>query len=328
MTDRSPRRVETRPDSSRVRPVALDDEAGARSAETELPRGARHEEPLEFAVALRRAIAARGLSLERLRYHLRLRGHEVSVATLSYWQSGRSRPDRASSRAALCDLELILRLPVGELTGRLPERRRRGAAPTSGMATMIPDGGRLDQIVADLGLSWEDGLERVSIHDLVQIRSDQRGGVHTVREVVRAHRDGIDRFPLWCQHAEPGRLPFFMPGLNCHLGTVVEIPELRMAVAEMRLNETVNTGDSLLLEYTLAVDREYSPATRWERACLHPVRELMTEVQFGTEVPNAAWSVTEVNGVRATQPLTASAHTLRVLHLDFGPGRARVEWSW
>ena len=38
----------------------------------------------EFADALRDAVEARGLSLERIRAHLLAYGHDVSVATLSY----------------------------------------------------------------------------------------------------------------------------------------------------------------------------------------------------------------------------------------------------
>jgi len=50
-----------------------------------------------FDAALRAAIRARGLSLDRLREHLRARGVTVTTATLSYWQSGRSRPERRDS---------------------------------------------------------------------------------------------------------------------------------------------------------------------------------------------------------------------------------------
>ena len=76
-----------------------------------------------FADALRAAIVERGLSLDRLRYHLRARGHELSIATLSYWQSGRSRPERASSLTALGALEDILLVPEGSLLRLLPPTR-------------------------------------------------------------------------------------------------------------------------------------------------------------------------------------------------------------
>jgi hypothetical protein len=58
-----------------------------------------------FAGALRAAIQASGLSLDRLQHRLRERGVTISVATLSYWQSGRSQPQRSQSLVALRHLE-------------------------------------------------------------------------------------------------------------------------------------------------------------------------------------------------------------------------------
>ncbi|MBK1785457.1 transcriptional regulator [Prauserella cavernicola] len=68
-----------------------------------------------FAAALRAAIRARGLGLERIQYRLRRRGVPVSLATLSHWQSGRCRPERPGSLAALKYLEEVLEVPQGSL---------------------------------------------------------------------------------------------------------------------------------------------------------------------------------------------------------------------
>ncbi|TDO66818.1 hypothetical protein EV651_104385 [Kribbella sp. VKM Ac-2571] len=55
----------------------------------------------EFADVLREAIQARGLGLGRIQERLRARGVSVSLATLSYWQSGLSRPERRDSLAGV-----------------------------------------------------------------------------------------------------------------------------------------------------------------------------------------------------------------------------------
>lgn len=68
-----------------------------------------------FADALRAAIRSRGLGLERIQYRLREKGVPVSLATLSHWQSGRCRPERQGSLAALRCLEEVLRVPRGSL---------------------------------------------------------------------------------------------------------------------------------------------------------------------------------------------------------------------
>ncbi|MFD5660064.1 hypothetical protein ACFWHX_22630, partial [Streptomyces hirsutus] len=47
-----------------------------------------------FHVALRAAIAARGLPLQRVQHHLSRHGVKVGVTSLSYWQQGARRPPR------------------------------------------------------------------------------------------------------------------------------------------------------------------------------------------------------------------------------------------
>lgn len=78
-----------------------------------------------FDVALRAAIRARGLGLDRIRYRLRGRGTTVSLATLSHWQSGRCRPERPESLEALRNLEEILNVPDGALSKLLGPPRAR-----------------------------------------------------------------------------------------------------------------------------------------------------------------------------------------------------------
>src|SRR5438270_2442358 len=83
-----------------------------------------------FSRALRAAIQASGLSLNRIQYRLRERGLVVSSATLSYWQSGRRRPMRHDSVQVVRTLEELLRVPAGSLTTLLdpPGARRRGGS--------------------------------------------------------------------------------------------------------------------------------------------------------------------------------------------------------
>jgi hypothetical protein len=89
-----------------------------------------------FPAALRAAIVARGLSLDRIRHRLARRGLSVSVPTLSLWQSGRRRPERAESLRVLSGLEQVLELPSGSLEILLgpPRPRGRGAATTKSLA--------------------------------------------------------------------------------------------------------------------------------------------------------------------------------------------------
>ena len=106
-----------------------------------------------FHEALRIAVEARGLALERISAHLHARGHTISIATLSYWQSGRSLPGRPASLRALGALESILDVPRGHLAGLLPGPPPAAAAPITplALAPVLPAPERLDRIVAHLG---------------------------------------------------------------------------------------------------------------------------------------------------------------------------------
>ena len=122
-----------------------------------------------FAETLRAAIAARGLSLDRIREHLARRGVSLSLATLSYWQTGRSLPERRASLAAVRHLEDVLALEAGtlsELLGPALRGRRRQDV-------------RHRRVVADARGDrrrgrrrrhrWDSRLTRISQHDHVTV---------------------------------------------------------------------------------------------------------------------------------------------------------------
>ena len=105
----------------RRRPVA---EIGRRDTMADEPAVPRSF-PVAFADALRR----RGVSLAWLHERLVERGRPVSPAALSYWRSGRSQPERGTSREALVEIERLLRVAPGSLIDRLGPSRRPGPRP-------------------------------------------------------------------------------------------------------------------------------------------------------------------------------------------------------
>src|SRR5690242_20344546 len=96
-------------------------------------------------LALRAAIDARGLALQRIQHRLAEQGVSVGVATLSYWQSGRRRPE---SLPAVQALEGILGLPSGALTTLLGPR----GVPAGGRryADLMFSGDEIERMVAEL----------------------------------------------------------------------------------------------------------------------------------------------------------------------------------
>ncbi|SDN12108.1 hypothetical protein SAMN04488074_13527 [Lentzea albidocapillata subsp. violacea] len=150
-----------------------------------------------FPEALRAAIERRGISLERLRERLARMGTPVSTATLSYWQSGRTQPERAASLAALRNLEDIVGMPLDALAGLLdpPRPRGRGALPglTVSGSAFFANAETVDQLIDGLDISCDARLTRLSGHDRIQMGSDRAQLGRWSRQVLRAEEDGPDR---------------------------------------------------------------------------------------------------------------------------------------
>lgn len=68
-----------------------------------------------FAERLSSALHSRGMTLAKVRTEMATRGLDVSVASLSYWSTGRSLPSRQNSFDIVRELESLLELSPGSL---------------------------------------------------------------------------------------------------------------------------------------------------------------------------------------------------------------------
>ncbi len=297
----------------------------------------------EFTQALRAAIVSRGVSLESLRQSLAERGSRVSVATLSYWRSGRSMPDRGGSMIALAQLEEVLSLPAGFLTSKVKPRK-----PGSVVASALPTHYRTAQSppvairhcesfddavvragLAELGMDWDDGLDRVSYHDRLQVRPDRTDGSHDVRTVFVATRPGAHRFPIWSTHDDRKAFPFVMGLSNCRLGRVVEFREHVAVAAEMFLDHTLDKGESTIVEHRLESIGQDLPVTQLLRRVSTPIRELVMEVRFsGEQLPRAAKTRRIVEDTDVQEATTLVGSSVYLLVIDPDPGIYGLEWTW
>lgn len=296
---------------------------------------------MEFAGALRQAIQASGLTLERIRHRLGQRGLTVSVATLSYWQRGRSRP---RSRAVVTSLEEILQVPAGTLTNLLddpaptaptapavPAGRGGGsragltAAPGAvdrGRATsdLWPDPERYAGLVAQLDRSGDHRLERLSVHDVYRLDNTRRTWSLSVRTVLRAAGDDIDR--VVCVHRtgpeknggdtagagpdgagpDGGDGCGGAPGApaSSAAGAAAELAGVRycrpgrirseggLMAFELVFDRVLATGDTAVVEYELgpvggpeaAMTVDGWVADSYDRRFAHPVHDYVAIIQF------------------------------------------------
>ncbi|WP_199435069.1 hypothetical protein [Qaidamihabitans albus] len=266
-----------------------------------------------FSVALRNAISASGLSLDRIQARLQARGVSVSVTALSYWQSGKRQPERQSSISAVRALEEILDLVAGSLLGLLPPPRPRGSSS------------RRRRDAAEPG-PLNERLTLVGLHDRCDVTADGRQRRVTARAVFQATADGQDRWLL----AYPG-LPALRALRNCTVGRVEPDSAHGVTVAELLFDRPIDRGETHLVEYSFTGSGPPCAANTHFREFGRPVREYLLEVRFeGGDVPFRCWQYAreEAGGTAASRELRLdNASGVHAVALDFGPGVFGIGWS-
>lgn len=253
------------------------------------------------------------------------------MATISYWQSGRSRPERATSLAALAVLEELLALEPGELAGKLPARRRSGPtlSATHGRDGRVNTMPELSAAAALVGLSWDMGLMRVAVHDRIEVGQERNGASHGVKELLVAEREGVDRYPLLYKRSGEGDGAIVAPVRNCSVGRIAEVPEVGLMVAEIILDHPLREGESILVEHELNLYGTSRMEPSVERLFVRTVRSAHTEVLFHEScLPLSAERYTVVGGVQKAEPVVIAGRALHALVLDFGPGSYGLRWTW
>lgn len=220
-----------------------------------------------FHVALRAAIAARGLPLQRVQHHLSRYGVKVGVTSLSYWQQGARRPQRPESLRAVRALEEILQLPDESLT-RLLAKADEHPDPECPSArsyrSVVEASGGLEKLLAELETTLDGGLHTLGHHERVRIGARRELLALDSHLIVRAHQDGIDRY-VAIHHGDLGCRPEHMKVHaleNCRTGRVRWHHDTGVVVAELLFDTPLRTGDTYLFRYgvedgTADVSSEY-----------------------------------------------------------------------
>jgi hypothetical protein len=207
-----------------------------------------------FHVALRAAIAARGLPLQRVQHHLSRYGVRVGVTSLSYWQQGARRPQRPESLRAVRALEEILQLPDESLIRLLAANEERpGPDRPVGRSyrAVVEASGILEQLLAELEAPLDGGLHTIGHHDRVRIGARRELLARESHHIVRAHKDGVDRY-VAVHHGDPGCVPerIAVHALeNCRTGRVRRHRDTGVVVAELLFDTRLHTGDTFLFRY-------------------------------------------------------------------------------
>ncbi|MFE2374748.1 transcriptional regulator [Streptomyces sp. NPDC059398] len=240
-----------------------------------------------FPDALRAAMEAGGLTLNRIRHRLERLGTPVSTATLSCWRSGRYQPSQATALAALASLEHVLDVPPGALSALLdPPRPRarwlRTAAEAPALAAIWPEPrrGEVSEAYRCVDSRWTSSLRCLNRH--MRLEVDAQGREHRVwtRQVVRAERDGPDRAVLAHVPDAPGSVPSLELRPPCRRGAVVEDPLTGMLVAELLFPRPLRRGDTAVFETTLTHAEPRPPAREFIVHQNSPAGQFVLEVHF------------------------------------------------
>lgn len=282
-----------------------------------------------FPAALRAAVEASGLGLERIQRRLRERGVEVSIATLSYWQSGRSRPRRESSLHALGELETILKLRPGALADMLTTHDVSSPplAPIGALAATLGPGVEIPAAFARLDARLHRAIELVSDHITTTVGPDRTHRSHHARRVIRAVADGVDRVILVNRVDDKAAAPPAIVALShCAVGARDTLPGTSTQLTELLFDRSLDRGESIMVEFQL----EYGPPAPRDpfREQYHglPLRELVMEIQFDVAVAPVQCEWYQRDDVRSLQ-LTSTRSAL-VVARDLPATPYGVRWAW
>ncbi|SDO60838.1 hypothetical protein SAMN04489867_0142 [Pedococcus dokdonensis] len=293
--------------------------------------GSRVAEPDGFSEALRSAIAGSGRSLESLRRRLAERGTPVSIATLSYWQSGRSLPQRGSSLRAVLHLEELLQLPHGHLLDRIGPRRRPFVPQQVTHGALPIDHPAAELALTDLGFGTSPDLVDVTIHDTLDVDEAGVERFRTIRNVVRAVRPGAQRLPALLTIDVPsGERAEFVPVSGCRVGREVSRPDVGVFAAELVLDRPLRLGETAAAEHRVVLPRDLGARHCIEYYLLREVTELMIWVRFSPErLPSRVETYSTLGARTTSRPVTLSGSTSvqHVLH-HVGPGVVGIRWDW
>ncbi|MEV4435387.1 hypothetical protein [Streptomyces sp. NPDC049585] len=292
-----------------------------------------------FHLALRTALSARGLALHRVQHRLAQRGVKVGVTSLSYWQQGLRRPRRPESLRAVRMLEEVLDLPAHALTRLLAEpaaaRPVAGRPATRSYRALVEEARAVERLLADLEAPQDGGLHTVCHLERVRIGPDRVLHGRDSHHVVRAHRDGVDRY-LAIHHGDPGCDParvVVRAEENCRVGRVRWHAASGVLVAELLFDARLRAGDTYVFGYgfddaTGGTSREYVRGfsfaggqyvlqVRFDDAAL-PVRCRRFQ-QAGAGAPRCG-----------QQELTLSGrhHGVHLVEQVVRPGIVGISWDW
>ncbi|MFF0753760.1 hypothetical protein [Streptomyces sp. NPDC004267] len=292
-----------------------------------------------FHLALRTALAVRGLPLQRVQHHLAHRGVKVGVTSLSYWQQGARRPQRPESMKAVRALEEVLQLPDNSLlrllTDAVAARTDVERPATRSYRSLVEVSGAVEELLAELECPADGGLHTVGHQERVRIGAGRELLGRDSQQVVRAHRDGVDRY-LAIHRGDPG-CEVSRVGVraaeNCRTGRVRRHAGTGVVVAELLFDTRLRAGDTYLFSYGFE-DGTGGPSREYVRGFSFAGGQYVLQVRFDeAALPVrcrrfAQASAGAPRGGRAELTLSGRHRAVHLVEQGVRPGILGIDWDW
>ncbi|MGW0821282.1 hypothetical protein [Streptomyces sp. NPDC002845] len=291
-----------------------------------------------FHVALRAAIAARGLPLQRVQHHLSRHGVKVGVTSLSYWQQGARRPQRPESLRAVRALEEILQLPdesLIRLLTRAEEHSGRECPAGRSYRSLVEASGVRERLLAELESPSDGGLHTIGHHERVRIGARRELLARDSHRIVRAHKDGVDRY-VAVHQGDPGCAPerIAVRALeNCRTGRVRWHHDTGVLAAELLFDTRLHSGDMFLFRYAFD-DGTAGASSEYVRGFSGPAGQYTLQVCFDEQaLPARCHRFTQHSAAaprsgRQELPLSARHRSVHLVESRVRSGMLGIGWDW
>lgn len=290
------------------------------------------EQPV-FARALDAAITDRGVTLSYLHRRLAELATPVSVATLSYWRSGRSEPERQTSLAAVDVLEEVLGLEPGALATRLaPVRRPKppGSEVPIEELTGHPDAVRAALRQLDFDTTHDELAEDAMA---LSLDLDEQGRAYRMSALLRwrALVPGAQRVPLvvTLDRTDEGA-PVVEPRAGLSVGRSHVDLEHGLHVTELVLERPLDKGEAGFGEYEVRLQGRPRQNDVLAYYATRRVSQALVWARFHPDaVPRRFEAFDVLDGEETTGPMDLrGANSLHRRTASYGPGTLGIRWWW
>lgn len=284
-----------------------------------------------FSRVFAAALTASGLSLSRLHRRLVAHANPVSMATLSYWRSGERSPEGTASLAAVEDIERLLDLAPGTLTGLLSERVRLGSLhpPRTPFSEV--------QVLAALAESMEildappmETKRELSTHVVADVAADGAVRGRNTQMLIQAVAPRVDAvtYTLVSTVKQLARPEITARGARLVRDHVHESGHVYAYV--LQLDQPLTLGATTMIAVTMNAGEGYAPPSEVGAFVLRPIRDLVLWTRFHPDAVPKWIDELEKSGDQTEmihRPLRprASIHQAR---RDFGPGAFGIRWGY